>query len=46
MTKTNEKTEQLIDLGDVTVETMGSAPYQAPDGVISQLNDKPGLSND
>ena len=46
MTKTNEAVEQLIDLGDVTVETMGGAPFQAPDGVISQFNDMPGLSND
>jgi len=46
MTKTIEQTDQLIDLGDVTVETMGGAPFQAPDGVISQFNDMPGLSND
>lgn len=45
MTKTNEVAE-LIDLGDVTVETRAGGNVQIPDGPLSQKSFQQGLSND
>ena len=48
MTKCNDRetAEQFIDLGDVTVETMGKDPLQAPDGTINQRFDVALISAD
>ena len=48
MTKSNDRAtaDKLIDLGDVTVETKGKDPLQAPDGTINQRFDVAMISVD
>ena len=46
MTKVIETTDQVIDLGDVTVETKGNGTQVAPDAPLGQRIFPEGLSND
>jgi|GEM_PF-2559431 len=47
MSKNEHEVESdLIDLGDVAIETKGSAPYHAPDGTINQLFNVPPMAAD
>ncbi len=49
MTKSNQtapKAHDLIDLGAITSETKGGAPYKGLDGTIVQFRDTPGMAHD
>lgn len=48
MTKLNDRepADQMIDLGDITIETKGKDPLHAPDGTINQRFDVPMISAD
>ncbi|HTM81902.1 benenodin family lasso peptide [Asticcacaulis sp.] len=46
MTKFDRESEDVIDLGDATIETKGGTQFDPPDGVQLQRKPIPGLSAD